>query len=305
MQDEASQQWGDYISTYQPMEQQYAQEAQNWASPQAIAQGRGEAMADVGEQGMAGVNTAAETLKAYGVNPGSPKFAGLYTSTQPMIGAAEAAAGTTAAQNLRLQGMGLQAGAINTGRGLVNATGSLTGEGTGAGSAASGSASGAGQTAFGDLSGTAVGAGATSELFNAGTGAMNSYVGAVNGYNNSQAAFAQANATEMAGIGSAIGGVAGLGLGKFMHAEAGRSTSSPTVPRAYWCMTMKWSLPIRSIRLIRAAALRVYPAPPCPLRKRHPARHRERFLPMLRREEGCQPMRPQVTAKRPTTCQRC
>ena len=37
-----------------------------------------------------------------------------------MIAASEAAAGTTAAQNLRLQKMGLEAGAIDTGRGLVN-----------------------------------------------------------------------------------------------------------------------------------------------------------------------------------------
>ena len=221
MQDEAKQQWADYMSTYQPMEASFAQEAQNWDSPQAIAQARGEAMASVGEQGMAGVNTAADQLKAYGVNPGSPKYAGLYTSTQPMIGAAEAAAGTTAANNLRMQKMGLEAGAINTGRGLVNTTGSLTQAGTGAGSAASSSASGAGQTAFGNLAGTAVGAGATSQLFNAGTGAMNAYVGAVNGYNDSNAAFAQANATEMAGIGSAIGGIAGIGLGHFMHGAKG------------------------------------------------------------------------------------
>ena len=209
-QDESQQEWQEYLNTYQPLEQQYTQQAESWDSPQAIAEARGQAMADVGEQGMAGVNTAAETLRSYGVNPSSPKYAGLYTSAQPMIGAAEAAAGTTAAQNLRLQQMGLESGAINTGRGLVNSTGQLTQAGTGAGSAASGSASGAAGTAQGNLAGTAVGAGATSELFNAGTGAMNAYVGAVNGYNTANAQFAQANASEMAGIGSAVGGIAGL-----------------------------------------------------------------------------------------------
>ena len=214
MQDEASQQWQEYLSTYQPLEQQYTQQAENWASPQAIAQARGEAMADVGEQGQAGMNTAAETLRSYGVNPGSPKYASLYTTAQPMLGAAEAAAGTTAAQNLRLQGMGLEAGAINTGRGLVNTTGSLTQSGTGAGSASSGSASGAGQTAFGNLSGTAVGANAATGLFNAGSNAMAQYVNSVNGYNQTQADFQQAAATEMGGFGSAIGGIAGLAFMK-------------------------------------------------------------------------------------------
>ena len=216
-QDESQAQWQEYQDTYKPLEEKFAGQAQDWASPQAIALARGQAMSDVGEQGMAGVNAAAETLRGYGVNVGSPKYASLFTSTQPMIGAAEAAAGTTAAQNLRMQQMELEGQAINTGRGLVNSTGQLTQAGTGAGSAASGSASGAGQTAFGNLAGTGVGAGATAGLFNAGTNAMNSYVGAVNGYNQSQAEFAQAGAQEMSGLGSALGSVVGLGFmsGKF------------------------------------------------------------------------------------------
>ena len=245
-QDESKQQWDEYLSTYQPLEEQYTQQAENWASPQAIAQARGEAMADVGEQGMAGINTAAETLRSYGVNPASPKYASLYTSTQPMLGAAEAAAGTTAAQNLRLQGMGLESGAINTGRGLVNSTGQLTQVGTGAASSAGGLASGAAGTSQNNLAGTAVGAGATSELFNAGTNAMNSYVGAVNGYNQSNAAFAQANASEMAGFGQAIGGIAGLAMfhgarggpvqrfadgGMVMGYEDGSEVEMPTDPQ--------------------------------------------------------------------------
>ena len=210
MQDEAQQQWATYLQTYLPLEQQYVSQVENWASPQAIAQARGQAMADVAEQGQAGINTAAEQLRAYGVNPSSPRYASLFTSAQPMLGAAEAAAGTTTAQNLRLQQMGLEAGAINTGRGMVNTTGSLTQAGTGAGAAGAGAASGAGQTALGNLGGTAVGAGATSNLFNAGSNAMNTYVNAVNGYNQAQAEFAQAGASEMSGFGSVLGSLTGL-----------------------------------------------------------------------------------------------
>ena len=154
MQAESQAQWQEYNAVYKPLEEKFVGEAQNWDSPDAIAQARGEAMASVGEQGMAGLNTAADTLKAYGVNPGAPRFASLYTSAQPMIGAAEAAAGTTAAQNLRLQKMGLESGAINTGRGMVNTTGSLTQAGTGAGSAGIQGASGAGSTAFGNINAT-------------------------------------------------------------------------------------------------------------------------------------------------------
>lgn len=210
MQDEADQQWQQYLSTYQPLEQQYVGQVQDWASPSAIAEARGQAMSSVAEQGQAGINTAAETLRSYGVNPSSPRYAGLYTSAQPMLGASEAAAGTTTAQNLRLQQMGLEAGAINTGRGLVNATEGLTTAGTGAGQAGAGAASGAASTAQSNLStGSTANTNAT-QFFNAGTNAMNSYVNAVNGYNTSNAAFSQANATEMGGFGSALGGLAGL-----------------------------------------------------------------------------------------------
>ena len=99
---------GSTKDTYAPLEESYAEEAANWDSPQAIAEARGQAMSDIAEQGQAGLNTAAETLRSYGINPGSGRYAGLYTGAQPMLGAAEAAAGTTAAQNLRLQKMGLE-----------------------------------------------------------------------------------------------------------------------------------------------------------------------------------------------------
>lgn len=215
MQDEAAQQWQEYVNTYQPLEEQYAGEAQNWDSPSAIAEARGQAMGDVAEQGTAGLNTAAETLRAYGVNPSSPRYASMYVTAQPMLGAAEAAAGTGAADRLRMEKMGLEAGAINTGRGMVNTTGSLTQSGTGAGSAGAGAASGAGQTAFGNISGTTAGAGAASGLFNAGTGAMNTYVNAVDGYNQANADFAKSAAAGMGGFGSALGTIGGALIGKF------------------------------------------------------------------------------------------
>jgi hypothetical protein len=209
---ESQAQWQEYQQYYAPLEANYVEQAQNWASPQAMATARAQAMADVGEKGMAGVNTAAETLRSYGINPGSSRYASLYTSAQPMIGASEAAAGTTAAQNLRAQQMELESGAINTGRGLVNSTGALTQAGTGAGSAGAGAASGAGSTAQGNLSTGSQAMTAPSQWFNAGTNAMNSYVGAVNGYNNSQAAFNEAGASEMGGLGSALGSVLGMGM---------------------------------------------------------------------------------------------
>jgi Chaperone of endosialidase len=207
---ESAQQWQMYLDTYAPLEQKFVGQAEGWASPENISLVRGQAMGSVAEQGNAALNSASETLRSYGVNPSSPRYASLYVGAQPMIGASEAAAGTTAEQNLRLQQLGLESGAINTGRGLVNATAGLTTAGTQAGAAGAGAASGAGQTAMSNLSTGSQAMTAPTAWFNAGANNMNSYVGAVNGYNESQASFAQAQASEMGGLGSAIGGLTGL-----------------------------------------------------------------------------------------------
>jgi hypothetical protein len=220
---EAAQQWDMYQTTYAPLEKEFVNQAENWASPSNTALVRGQAMGDVAEQGQAALNSAAQTLRGYGINPSSPRYAGLYLSESPLLGASEAAAGTTAAQNLKLQQLGLESGAINTGRGLVNATTGLTTAGTQAGSAGAQAASGAGQTAMSNVQGTTYGAGATSNLFNAGSNAMNTYVNAVNGYNQTQAEFAQAQASEMGGLGSALGGITGLAFLGMKSDERGKT----------------------------------------------------------------------------------
>lgn len=204
---ESAQQYQQYQTTYAPLEADYVNAVRGWNSPQAIAEARGQAMSDVAQQGMAGLNTAAETLRSYGINPGSGRYAGLYTSAQPMLAAAEAAAGTTAAQNLRIQQMGLESGAINTGRGLVNATQGLTTAGTGAGSAGAGAAAGAGQTANQNLQTGSQAMTNPSQWFNSGANNMNSYVNAVNGYNDSNSKFSEASG---AGLGSILGTAGGM-----------------------------------------------------------------------------------------------
>jgi hypothetical protein len=212
---EAAQQWGTYQQNYLPEELKLIGQVNDWASPGNQALVRGQAMGDIAEQGQAGVNTAAETLREYGVNPSAPKYASLYTEAQPMLGAAQAAAGTTASQNLKLQQLGLESGVVNTGRGLVNATGALTTAGTQAGAAGASAASGAGSTLDSSLTAGSNANANSTQFFNAGTNAMNSYVNAVNGYNQAQVGFADANASEMSGLGSAAGGILGLAAMKW------------------------------------------------------------------------------------------
>ena len=235
MQAESQAQWQEYQDYYRPLEEKFVGEAENWDSPSAIAQARGEAMADVGTQGMAGLNTAAEQLRAYGVNPGSERYASLYTSAQPMIGAAEAAAGTTAANNLRLQKMGLESGAINTGRGMVNTTGSLTNSGTSAGSAGSQSAAGAASTGFSNINTGSNAMTQPTNWFNTGATNMGVYTGSVNNYNQTQADFANAAATEMAGYGKLAGNIFGMFMphaakgGPINRYEDGGMVDDPTL----------------------------------------------------------------------------
>jgi hypothetical protein len=210
MQQESAEQWQLYQQYYQPLEETYVNQAENWASPDNIALVTGQAQAGVAEQTQAGLNTAAEQLRSYGINPSSPRYASLYTGANVIGGAAQAAAGTTAAQNLKLQQLSLEAGAINTGRGVANTTGTLTNAGTGAGSAGASAASGAGSTAQQNLATGTQSQTAATNWFNTGAANMNTYVNAVNGYNQAQLGYAQLGAQEASGIGSILGGLSGF-----------------------------------------------------------------------------------------------
>jgi hypothetical protein len=220
MQQESADQWALYQQYYQPLEETYVNQAENWASPDNIALVTGQAQAGVAEQTQAGLNTAAEQLRSYGINPSSPRYASLYTGANVIGGAAQAAAGTSAAQNLKLQQLALEAGAINTGRGVANTTGSLTNAATGASSAGSSSASGASSTAQQNLATGTQSQTAATNWFNTGATNMNTYVNAVNGYNQAQLGYAQVGAQQTLGIGSLLGGLAGFVLAKGGPAEA-------------------------------------------------------------------------------------
>lgn len=207
MQQEAAQQWQLYQQYYQPLEEAYVQQAENWASPDNIALVTGQAQAGVAEQAQRGLNTAAEQLRSYGINPSAPRYASLYTGQNVMAGAAEAAAGTSAAQNLKLQQLALEQGAINTGRGVANTTGTLTSAGTQAGAAGTQAASGAAGTAQSNLStGTSAQTAATN-WYNTGAANMGVYTNAVNNYNQAQLGYAQLGAQETS---AAFGGIGNL-----------------------------------------------------------------------------------------------
>jgi hypothetical protein len=194
-----------YEQQYQPMEAQYNKQAEEWASPQNIALQSSEASANVAEGINAQKASAQQQLEGYGVNPGATRFASLGAAMGVQGGAAEAGAGTQAAMATKMQGMQLVGGAVNTGRGFPNAVASLSGASTGAGQAGSQGITSGMQTGSNMMT-------APSQWWNAGANNMSVYTGAVNGYNQAQVGFAQANASEMAGFGSAAGSLMGMAM---------------------------------------------------------------------------------------------
>jgi hypothetical protein len=210
-------QQGFYEQQYQPMEAAYNKMAQDWASPQNIALQTGQASSNVAESINAQKTSAQQQLEGYGVNPGATRFASLGAAMGVQGGAAEAGAGTAAGMATRMQGMQLVGGAVNTGRGFPNAVATLSGTGTQAGAAGTQGISTGLQTGSQMMT-------APSQWYNAGANNMSVYTGAVNGYNQAQVGFAQANAAEMAGWGSLAGGAMGMmtmGLGKYTGWEGG------------------------------------------------------------------------------------
>lgn len=203
--------WNQY---YAPLDRAYVAQAENWASPDNIALVTGQAQAGVAEQAQAGLNAANEALMAYGVNPGAGRYAGLQVGANVMSGAAQAGAGTTAAQNLRLQQLALEQGAINTGQGVANTAGQLTNAASGASQAGTGAATGASSTAQSNLATGSQALTAPTQWFNTGANNMAVYTNAVNAYNTAQLGYAQLGATEASGLGSFAGGILGDVLGK-------------------------------------------------------------------------------------------
>jgi hypothetical protein len=198
--------WNQY---YRPLDIQYINQAQQWGSPANIAQVTGQAQAGIAEQAQQGLNTAWNQLESYGVNPGAPRFASMGVGANVLSGAAQAAAGTTAAQNMKLQQLALEQGAINTGQGVANTAGQIANAASGATQATTGAASSAAGTAQSNLAtGTSAQTAATN-WYNTGANNMGVYTNAVNAYNNTNLGYAQLAAQQSAGLGSFAGGIIG------------------------------------------------------------------------------------------------
>lgn len=206
-QNEAQAQQAYYNKTYQPIETQFAQTAQNYNSPTRAAANAGGAMADVSSAFDANRAASQSSLESYGIDPSQTRYAALDLGTRISQAAATAAAGTQSNLNTQATGLALQGEAINVGRGYANSVAQSYNTATNAGAAginAANSTTSTGASTMGTptqymgLGNQALGnvGGVTQAQGNYGLGVTNS---------NNQVA-----ANNMGGIGSLIGG--GLAL---------------------------------------------------------------------------------------------
>lgn len=192
-----------YTGTFLPLSQKYAQQAQDWASPEQQRLNANAAQANVANQFNQQRNAAMTQLEGFGIDPSATRYAALDIGTRAQQGAAAAAAGTNAIQQTKLQGMGLEAGAVGMGQG--NATGAIA-----ASNAATGAGSGGAGATVGGMNAATTGMTAPTAWYNSGAQNMGVYSNAVGSFNLAQNQAAQIQAQEMQGIGSIFGGLMGM-----------------------------------------------------------------------------------------------
>ena len=106
-----------YENIFQPLEEQLAAEAQDYASPGRIQAEAGKAESDVAAQFAQARETAQERLEAYGVDPSQTRQGALDLGSRVAEAAAQASAGNQARTNTENIGRALRESAINVGRG--------------------------------------------------------------------------------------------------------------------------------------------------------------------------------------------
>lgn len=194
-----------YETIFQPLEDDLAKDARDYASPEKLEAEAGRAMADVSTQFQAARTAATERLESFGIDPGQVRAGALDTAARVQEAASRAAAGNQARVQAEAVGRAMRSEAINVGRGYP---GQIAGAyATALQSGQQGVQSGLNTTASGA---STMGTGLQW------TGAQNQSLGVwgnalTSGYNAQLAQF-NANKNASSGIGGVLGMVGGLGL---------------------------------------------------------------------------------------------
>ena len=201
-----------YKSVFQPLEDKFIQDANNWDSAARQEKMAGEARADVLGAAEAERQATNRQLAGMGVNPASGRFSGI-TRAQDTITALGAAGAANQARNtVRTQGMALRGDAINMGKGMASQAAGAAGLGLNAGNSATGNIGAANNQWRGNV-------GIMGQGYQ---GAMQGYAGQASTLNQlygnqlqGWSAQQQQAGANSAGLMSGIGSMAGMGLVAF------------------------------------------------------------------------------------------
>ena len=218
--DRADQQWEQYQTTFQPIEEQMAKEAMDYGSAADQERAAGQAATDVSQQFQSQRAAAQRQLTSMGVKPNAGTFMSASREMDASEAAARAAAMTGTRQAVKDKGVSLRAGAAAFGRNQTNTAGQQLGLSTGSGSAATqssgagvGSTMAAGSQVAGGY-GAQIGAANSSIQANLGMGGL---------LNSAYGNQAQMYGSQMAGMGQ----LAGMGAALMVSSKEAKEQKSP------------------------------------------------------------------------------
>lgn len=194
-----------YNTTFAPIANNFANEANTYNSPAQANQNAGEAETDVNNSFNAQKASSLNALESYGIDPSQTRYQALDLGTSISQAAAGAAAGTQSYLNTQATGLALQGEAVNMGQGIQTNVGQEYASAMGAGSSGINEFnSTTGQTNQSTATGSNVlGQGITAN--NAGASALNM------GYQNNLAG-AQFESQQSQAFSSGLGSLAGAAL---------------------------------------------------------------------------------------------
>lgn len=201
-----------YKEKFQPLEDAYADEAKNYATPEKQAQAAAEAKTDV--QKAAATQTAVQqrNMASMGINPASGRFAGVTRADTTNTALAAAGAQNNARTMVRDKGLALKADAINMGKGLPSQAATAAGIGLNAGNSAVGNQGAANANFYQNNQTMERGFGGAMQGYsNQGNILSNLYGKQVDAWSAQQ----QAAGASAAGTGQMVGTVVGAGIMAF------------------------------------------------------------------------------------------
>lgn len=135
-----------YKSVYEPLQDQFIEEAQNYDTPEKRQERARQAVADVSQQAALTDDARKRDMMRMGVDPRSGRYAAGNRSADIQVGLAKAGAANTSRRQVEDQGRALRASAVNMGSGFaVNPATSLGLANNAAGSGFQGAMRGQGQ----------------------------------------------------------------------------------------------------------------------------------------------------------------